>query len=72
MEFNRKMEIETQMQADRVEEERRKREEEEKVALVVGGKKTAAAAAVVVGKRMGTNGVVRKPNSAGRRRTGGF
>jgi hypothetical protein len=70
MEFNRKMEIESQMQADRVEEERRKTGEEEKVALVAGVKKTATA--VVVRKRMGTNGVVRKPNLAGRRRMGGF
>jgi hypothetical protein len=70
MEFNRKMEIESQMQADRVEEERRKRGEEEKVALVAGVKKTATA--VVVRKRMRTNSVVRKPNLAGRRRTGGF
>ncbi|ERF74515.1 Pre-mRNA-splicing factor ATP-dependent RNA helicase prp16 [Endocarpon pusillum Z07020] len=78
MEFNRKMEIESQMQADRVEEEERKRADDERAALLLGGKKMPALGkgnrAVVV-KRMGSNGVVKKPGGAAmgaRRRVGGF
>lgn len=72
MEFNRRMEIELEMQADRVDEERRRQADEERLALVAGamGKKAAAAATggtvtmttTTQVKRMGTNGVVRKPN----------
>lgn len=70
------MEIEAQMQADRVEEAERKRADDERTALVLGAKKTLALAkgkgnAAVV-RRMGSNGVVKKPGMAARRRLGGF
>lgn len=67
-EFNRKMQIEAQMAADKVQEElRRQREEEEETLLLRGKQKTGGA----VVKKMGSNGVVKKP-IVPRRRMGGF
>lgn len=86
MEFNRKMEIETQMQLDRAaEEEKRRRmveEGEEKTAGGLGrgaGTGTGGGGVGTVVKRVRTNGVVRKPDvkkggggGGRRRRVGGF
>jgi pre-mRNA-splicing factor ATP-dependent RNA helicase DHX38/PRP16 len=67
-EFNRKMEIEMQMAEDRIREEQRVKVEEEKERLLSGG---VRAKTNVVVKKMGSNGVVKKP-VVGRRRIGGF
>ena len=67
-EFNRKMEIEKQMAEDRAKDERRKFEETEKDRLLAGGKQKAGTTVV---KKMGSNGVVRKPVIP-KRRMGGF
>lgn len=67
-EFNRKMQIEAQMAEDKVKEElRRQREEEEETLLLRGKQKTSGP----VVKKMGSNGVVKKPIIP-RRRMGGF
>jgi pre-mRNA-splicing factor ATP-dependent RNA helicase DHX38/PRP16 len=67
-EFNRKMQIEAQMAEDKVKEEhRRQREEEEETLLLRGKQKTNGP----VVKKMGSNGVVKKPIIP-RRRMGGF
>lgn len=58
-EFNRKMEIERQMAEDREREQRRRVEEEEKERLLSGRTKSVVKNVVV--KKMGTNGVVKKP-----------
>ena len=67
-EFNRKMEIERQMAKDRLREEKKKIEEDEKDRLLVGGARPKTIAVV---KKIGSNGVVKKP-IVGRRRMGGF
>lgn len=71
-EFNRKVQIEAQMESDRVEDERRRREEGEREALGAGLNKAKIVGVVVKKKKMGSNGVVKKPVAAGRRRIGGF
>lgn len=66
-EFNKKMEIQRQMQLETEAEEVRLKEEEEKHRILSGhGKKNGA-----VVKKSGTNGVVKKP-VIGRRKLGGF
>ena len=67
-EFSRKMEIETQMAEDRARDERRRKEDEEKEKLLAGRPKAANG---VVVKKLGSNGVVRKPLLP-KRRMGGF
>ncbi|KIY03601.1 uncharacterized protein Z520_00292 [Fonsecaea multimorphosa CBS 102226] len=56
-EFNRKMEIERQMAEDRAKEERRRQADEEKERLLIGRAKSGG----TVVKKMGSNGVVKKP-----------
>lgn len=56
-EFNRKMEIETQMAEDRTREEKRRAEEAEKERLLAGRPKSTSIAI----KKSGSNGVVKKP-----------
>jgi pre-mRNA-splicing factor ATP-dependent RNA helicase DHX38/PRP16 len=68
-EFNRRMEIEQQMADDRQREMARRRKEEEDEQLLLRGKQKATNGPVV--KKMGSNGVVRKP-VVPKRRIGGF
>lgn len=56
-EFNRKMEIERQMMEDRIKEEKRRHEEDEKEKILAGRVKGSG----VVVKKMGSQGVVKKP-----------
>lgn len=56
-EFNRKMEIETQMAEDRTREEKRRADEAEKEKLLAGRPKSTPIAV----KKSGSNGVVKKP-----------
>lgn len=56
-EFNRKMEIETQMAEDRTREEKRRADEAEKERLLAGRPKSTPIAV----KKSGSNGVVKKP-----------
>ncbi|KAJ9661809.1 DEAH-box RNA helicase prp16 [Neophaeococcomyces mojaviensis] len=67
-EFNRKMEIERQMQEEKEAEARRLDEEEEKERILAGRAKKGSGVMV---KKSGSNGVVKKP-VIGRRRIGGF
>ncbi|RMZ83468.1 hypothetical protein DV737_g1615, partial [Chaetothyriales sp. CBS 132003] len=67
-EFNRKMEIEMNMADDRIKDERRKEHEAQKARLLAGANQKGTTAVV---KKMGSNGVVKKP-IVPRRRMGGF